>query len=155
MAAIIVTLADKSFAYGHAIILHHQPSGLSYGNLTEQQESLAHLNEWWVEFGEPVAKKMGITAEEFKRQMYEHSARGNWQEMAKNAQKLHWVDNIIDTIVDTSVLEDPSKKRPEEPKRLALMDLKEKEKIEVKYRLPKLDPSDVYFIYDPDGRYYQ
>ncbi len=155
MAAIIVTLADKSFAYGHATILHHQPSTISFGNLTEQQESLAHLNEWWVEFGEPIAKKMGITGEEFKRQMYAHSARGDWQEMAKNAQKLHWVDNIIDTIVDTSVLEEPVKKRPEEPKRLALLgsDLKGKEKKEIDYKLPKLNPLDVYFVYDPDGRY--
>ncbi len=156
MAAIIVTLADKSFAYGHATILHHQPSCWSYGNLTEHQERLAQLNEWWIEFAEPIAKKMGITVEEFRREMYEHSAKGDWQEMAKNAQKLHWVDNIIDTIVDTSVLEDPSKqKKPEEPKRLALLDLELKgdNRREVKYRLPRLDPTDVYFVYDPDGRY--
>ncbi len=157
MTAIIVTLADKSFAYGHAIILHHQPSNISFGNLSEQQESVAHLNEWWLEFAEPIAKKMGITVEEFKRQMYKHSARGDWQEIAKNAQKLHWVDNIIDTIVDTSVLEDPNKKKPEAPKRLALLDLELNgdKRREVKYRLPKLDSVDGYFIYDPDGRYHQ
>ena len=158
MAAIIVTLADKSFAYGHAIILHHQPSNISLGNLSEQQESVAHLNEWWLEFAEPIAKKMGITVEEFKKEMYAHAAGGDWQEMAKNAQKLHWIDNIIDTIVDTSVLEDPSKKKKqEEPKRLALLDLEVKgeKRGEIKYRLPKLDPSDIYFIYDPDGRYRQ
>ena len=155
MAAIIVTLADKSYAYGHATILHHQPSTFSIGNLTEQEESLAHLNEWWVEFGEPIAKKMGITGEEFKRQMYEHSARGDWQEMAKNAQKLHWVDNIIDTIVDTSVLEEPIKKKPKEPRRFALLNVDEnvQENKSVDYKLPKLNPSDVYFVYDPDGHY--
>ncbi len=154
MAAIIVTLADKSFAYGHAIMLHHQPSGVTWGNLTEQKESLAHLNEWWIEFGEPIAKKMGISLDEFKKQMYEHSARGDWRELASNAQKLHWVENIIDTIVDTSILEEPKKQKVREKKPLKIGKLQETiENGKPVMYLPRLFPSDVYLLHNPDGYY--
>ena len=46
MAACIATLADKSFAYPNAVILHHQISSGSFGNLTQQKESIQEIEEW-------------------------------------------------------------------------------------------------------------
>ncbi len=156
MAAIIVTLADKSYAYAHATILHHQPSSRSYGNLSKQQENYKHLEEWWIEFGGATAAKMGITLDEFKAEMYKHSTDGDWQELAINAQKLNWVTHIVDTIVDTSILEEPKNKEEEKLSILSLLNFKET--IDKKGRavvyLPRLSPSDAYFLYNPDD-YYQ
>jgi ATP-dependent Clp protease protease subunit len=154
MAAIIVTLADKSYAYAHATILHHQPSSRSYGNLTKQKENYEQLKEWWIEFGGATASKMGITLEEFKAEMYKHSSDGDWRELAINAQKLNWVNHIVDTIVDTSILEEPKEKK----KRTLLSLLNFQETLNEKGRtvvyLPRLSPADAYFLYNPDD-YYQ
>ena len=156
MAAIIVTLADKSFAYGHATILHHQPLSINFGNLTEQQEDFKRLEEWWTEFGGATAKKMGISLEEFKKEMYKHDSRGNWQELASNAVKLKWVDHIVETIVDTSVREEPKVEEQAIPKLLRLLNFQEvvNEKGEAHVYLPPLSPSDAYLLHNPNG-YYQ
>ena len=45
MAAGITTLSKKSFAYPNALILHHQILSFSFGNLTEQKESVKDLEE--------------------------------------------------------------------------------------------------------------
>ncbi len=156
MAAIIVTLADKSFAYGHSTILHHQPLSITFGNLTEQEENLKRLKVWWTEFGGATAKKMGITLEEFKVQMYKHNSRGNWSELAMDAKELKWVDNIIETIVETSILEEPNKKEPKKRKVLSINNFEEtvNEKGKSVVYLPQLSPADSYFLYNPNG-YYQ
>jgi ATP-dependent Clp protease protease subunit len=78
MAACITTLAEKSYAYPNAVILHHQISGLGGGNLTQQQEWVKEMNEWWRRLAEPVATKMGVTREEFIKQMYAHASTGDW-----------------------------------------------------------------------------
>ena len=156
MAAIIVTLADKSFAYGHSTILHHQPLTITFGNLTEQKENVERLEAWWTEFGGATAKKMGITLEEFQKEMYKHNSKGDWDELAINAQKLKWVNHIVDTIVDTSVLEEPKKKEPKKRKLLSLLNFEEtiNEKGESVVYLPRLSPADSYFFHNPNG-YYQ
>ena len=63
MAAAICTLAPRSFAYPNAVILHHQISNGSRGNLTTQRESVKVLGEWWRRLAGPIAKKMGTTIE--------------------------------------------------------------------------------------------
>ncbi|CAA6798894.1 MAG: ATP-dependent Clp protease proteolytic subunit, partial [uncultured Sulfurovum sp.] len=156
MAAIILTLADKSFAYAHSTILHHQPLSWNVGNLTEQREKLKRLEAWWTEFGGATAKKMGITLEEFQKEMYKNNSKGDWEELAVNAQKLKWVNHIVDTISDTSVLEEPQKVEPKEPSILSLLNFEEtiNAKGEVVVYLPRLSPADSYLIHNPDG-YYQ
>lgn len=156
MAAIIVTLADKSYAYAHASIMHHQPLSLAYGNLTQQKEDYKRLEEWWIEFGGAIAKKMGITLEAFKKEMYKHNSNGDWEELAVNAQKLKWVNTIVDTIVDTSVLEERKKKELKSLKQLSLFNLEEtvNEKGKVVVYLPRASNGDVYFLHNPSD-YYQ
>jgi len=157
MAAIIVALADKSFAYSHATILHHQPASFQFGfsNLTEQKEKYEDLKKWWKYFATPIAKKMGITIEEYKEQMYKNSSKGNWREFAVDAQKIKWVNHIIEEIEETSILKDPlaiSKKKDDRDSGAVQEELDKSGK-PVMY-LPHLSPVDGYLIYNPDG-YYQ
>jgi ATP-dependent Clp protease protease subunit len=156
MAAIIVTLADKSFAYGHSTILHHQPSTYSSGNIREQKEKMKRLEAWWTEFGGATAQKMGITLEEFREEMYKNNSSGDWEELAVNAKELKWVNHIVDTIVDTSILVEPKKKKPKKRGLFGLLNFEETvtEKGESVVYLPRLSPADTYFLHNPNG-YYQ
>ncbi len=157
MAAGITTLAQESYAYPNAVILHHQISSMAFGqlNLTQQREFHEESQRWWVRLGTPVAKKMGISAEDFIKQMYAKSSSGDWSEFATEAQKLKWVNHIVEGIDETSVIKDPDSApapsaTPVRPSALV-------EEIDTNGKpfawLPRLDPKDVYFLYNPDGYY--
>lgn len=157
MAAGITTLAKESYAYPNAVILHHQISSMTFGqlNLTQQRELHEESQRWWVRLGTPVAEKMGITPEEFIKRMYAKSSSGDWSEFATDAQKLKWVNHIVDGIDETSVIKDPdsaSAPSPTPARTAALV-----EEIDSNGKpfawLPRLDPKDVYFLYNPDGYY--
>jgi len=156
MAAIIVTFADKSFAYSHATMLHHQPSAYVRGssNLTEQKENYKNLEKWWNYLGTPIAKKMGISIDAFQKQMYKNSSKGDWSEFAIDAQKLKWVNHIVSRIEDTSIqsdiIEKQEKKKDKDTNKHAEIISKDGKPINY---LPHLAPTDVYFLYSPDGFY--
>ncbi len=155
MAAIIVTLADKSFAYSHATMLHHQPSMYQQGsnNLTEQKENYKNLERWWKFLATPIAKKMGITIDEFQLQMYKHSSKGNWSEFTIDAQKIGWVNHIVDKIEETSIICEETFKKDKNNKKDSDNGNSEFETINRIKNLPHLNPTDAYFIYNPDGFY--
>ena len=89
MAAAILTLADKSYAYPNALILHHQPSTWGGGNLFEMREKVKIFQDWAKRLHRPVAQKMGLSLEDFYKKMYENSVGGDWQEFADQAVKLN------------------------------------------------------------------
>ena len=157
MAATIVTLAKHSFAYPNAVILHHQISSTFYYtrlNLTQQKEFYAESQKWWERLAKPIAKKMGITTKEFIKEMYKKSSDGDWSEFASDAQKLHWVNHIIDRIEETSLLKDPnSEKDIAKRRRPVIAEGKNSQGRPVVY-LPRLSPKDMYFLYNPNN-YYQ
>ena len=155
MAAIIVTLADKSFAYSHATMLHHQPSIYQQGssNLTEQKENYKNLEKWWNYLGKPIAKKMGISIEEFQKKMYQHSSKGDWSEFAIDAQKLRWVNHIVSQLEDTSIVTDIIEEKESEEEKEKEIETMSKNGKPIQY-LPHLAPTDAFFLYSPDG-YYQ
>jgi ATP-dependent Clp protease, protease subunit len=159
MAAGITTLAEESYAYPNAVMLHHQISSVIMGqlNLTQQREFHAESQRWWARLGAPIAKKMGITADELVKKMYAHNSNGDWSEFAEDAQKLKWVNHIVQGIDETSFTKDPDSvatpatAAPTKPT-TALA-----EEIDTNGKpfawLPRLDPKDVYFLYNPDGYY--
>lgn len=162
MAACITTQAKKSFAYPNALIMHHQLSVGVMGNLTQHRENVKDLEEWWRRLADPVAQKMGITRDEFIKRMYEKTSTGDWSEFADNAQKLKWVDIIVEEIEETALLRHPDTvptPAPTAPTRLmsgqpltqAVEALDERGKPVV--FLPRLNPMDAYWLYNPDSYY--
>lgn len=167
MAACITTLADRSFAYPNAIILHHQLSAGSFGNLTQHREQVEDLNEWWRRLAKPVADKMGMDLEAFIKRMYEEDSSGDWKEFADEAQKLKWVDVIVDEIRETSLVTSPDYRKPTTSTTPAVptrtfgeanaAPTAPGDAIDAKgqpfYQLPRLNPLDAWYLYDPAGYY--
>jgi ATP-dependent Clp protease protease subunit len=158
MAAGICTLAKESYAYPNAVILHHQISSTLFGqiNLTQQAEIVKESQRWWTRLATPVADKMGITTDEFIKRMYAHSTSGDWTEFGEEAQKLKWVNHVIQGVEETSLTKNPdAKPAPAAPAAPVTAEIKEELDTEGKpfAYLPRLTPKDVYFLYNPDGYY--
>ena len=157
MAACITTLAHESYAYPNAIILHHQISSQIVGarlNLTQQREFFEESNRWWDRLAAPIAVKMGISTDEWIKRMYAHSSSGDWSEFGDKAKELKWVNHIINGVEETSLTKDPDAKpsAPIPPVKVGMT-----EEVDSDGRtfvwLPRLNPKDVYFLYNPDGYY--
>ncbi len=163
MAACITTLSKKSYAYPNALILHHQLSVGVMGNLTQHRENVKELEEWWKRLADPVAQKMGITREEFIARMYKEASTGDWNEFADDAQKLKWVDVIVEEIEETALLRHPDTVQPQPtnaPTRISGDPLTSAGIVESTDErgkpislLPRLNPLDAYWLYNPDGYY--
>lgn len=156
MAACITTLAEESYAYPNSLILHHQISAqLMFArlNLTQQKEFYQDSTRWWERLATPVATKMGITTDEFIKQMYSKSSGGDWSEFGDKAKDLKWVNHIVTGIEETSLTKDPD--AAEKPKATTTVTLQEEVDADGKpfAFLPRLNPKDVYFLYNPDGYY--
>jgi ATP-dependent Clp protease, protease subunit len=157
MAACIATLADRSFAYPNAIILHHQPWTFTAGNVRELKEGQEFLQEWWSRLGGRVAKKMGVSLKKLDELLYKKSARGDWEEFADRAKELKWVDHTINGIKDSSIRELPNSDNytlESYYKKYLGNDYEAARNIEngVIY-LPPLDAKDFYYLYNPNNRY--
>ena len=166
MAACIATLADKSFAYPNAVILHHQITSGSFGNLTQQKESIQEIEEWWQRLAGPIAAKMGISTEDFIRKMYSKVSTGDWSEFADKAVGLKWVDHIVEEIRETGQVKHPDL-TPRPLPTFTVLPLRGAEAsaaipymsegIDEKGRpcmfLPRPNPKDVYYMFNPDGYY--
>lgn len=155
MAAAITTLAEESYAYPNAVILHHQISSTLFGqlNLTQQREFHEESQRWWKRLGTPVATKMGITPDEFIKKMYTHSTSGDWSEFGEQAAELKWVNHIVSGIDETSFTKDPdSVDEAAAGKKTAQAEQVDSDGKPFVW-LPRLTPKDVYFIYNSDGYY--
>jgi ATP-dependent Clp protease protease subunit len=163
MAACITTLSKKSYAYPNALILHHQLSVGVMGNLTQHRENVKELEEWWKRLADPVAQKMGISREEFIARMYKEASTGDWNEFADDAQKLKWVDVIVEEIEETALLRHPDTVQPQptntptrisgDPMTSAGIVESTDERGKPISLLPRLNPLDAYWLYNPDGYY--
>ncbi|MDM8562386.1 ATP-dependent Clp protease proteolytic subunit [Candidatus Marithioploca araucensis] len=161
MAAVITTLAERSYAYPNAILVHHQIWSFAFGNQREMEEELDMIKEWTQRIMQPVADKMGITIEKFVKKMYENNSVGDWYEFANAAVKLKWVNTIIKDIRDTSFTKQPLNMNEEMGEEMVLLSTKRKtrleEKLDVQGRryveLPRLSQLDAYYLYNPDNYY--
>lgn len=156
MAAVITTLAEKSYIYPNATILHHQPWGAMVGNLTQQKERLDLVREWDRRLNSPVAKKMGLTMEEFHKKMYEKNSDGDWREFGDKAVEYKWVTGTVEKVEETGVFRNPDEKTsPKAMRGMSGMELSEKmdENGKPYVSLPRLKPFDFYYIYNPDKYY--
>lgn len=153
MAAVIATLADKSYAYPNAIILHHQIWSILAGNPTQQKQQLDVLHDWDKRLREPVARKMGVSLDKFTKQMYEHNVDGDWEEFADEAVKLKWINQVVHQVKETGFLKEPDDKKDEKPRLAFGLAEESGPKGERFVRLPNLQPFDAYFMYNRDNYY--
>ncbi len=154
MAAVITTVAPHSYTYPNAVVLHHQIRSFSGGNLTQQKEQLEILKEWYKRLAEPVAKKVGYSLDGWTKEMYKHSSDGDWQEFGDEAVKLKWVDRVVHEVRETGFVKDPDEVKDEAKGKKSFMlavtaDAQGRESV----RLPRLQPFDAYWIYNPDQYY--
>ena len=156
MAACITTLADHSYAYPNAIILHHQMSAGASGNMTQIGEQYDRMKEWAKRLHNPLAAKMGVSPERFTEMMYEANSDGDWDEFATVAKELKWVDNIVEEIREDSIREQPTAQSSgffffqKELNKMKRTD----PQTQMEYmQLPRLSPFDFYYIYNPDNYY--
>ena len=152
MAAIITTRAKHSFAYPNALILHHQMSGFAWGNSTQMDENLKFMKRLEKRIIGPVAKKMGLTLEEFRKKMYKNNSNGNWLEFADVAVKYKWVNRIIQEIREDSYIKKPTDTMPR-PWWYGRFEEKLDSSGRPFIKLPRLGPCDYYFIHNPDKYY--
>ncbi len=158
MAAAITTLADRSFAFPDAVLLHHEIQSFMGGSLTETEESLEMMKKWWKRLATPIAKKMDLTLEEFRKRLYKENSNGNWQEFASKAKELNWVDHIVERIEDAGVREEPDEEPPSPSlmffkKRKGKSAIRKDDQGNLYRKLPPLRPFDFYYMYNPNNYY--
>ena len=150
MAATIATLAPHSYAYPNAIILHHQMSSSASGNMTDIEQEVKMMKEWERRLANPIAKKMGISLEEFRAKMYSARKSGDWDEFADNAVTLKWIDHIVNEIREEGVRKKPTSSAGGG---FWMSALKTDEQGKPYFSLPPLEPFDCYFMINPRGFY--
>lgn len=157
MAAVITTLAPHSYAYPNAIILHHQLSSGTRGNLTQQREHVRESEDWSHRLLGPVCRKIGMNEEQFIKAMYEHDSDGDWAEFADKAVQLKWVNQVVSGVRELGVTE-LSNTNASNNKPATQSQTNEEEKTDADgerfVNLPRLQPFDRWFLYNPD-RYYR
>ena len=154
MAAVITTLAPHSYVYPNAVILHHQILSFAFGNLTEQKEQLEVLKEWYRRLSDPVAKKVGMSLDQFTKEMYKHNSDGNWEEFGDEAVKLKWADHVVHEIRETGIVKQPGEEEKDAKPKLAFGLAEETDSHGARFvRLPRLQPYDAYWIDNSDGYY--
>lgn len=164
MTAVIATLAERSFCYPNTIILHHQASNNLRGNMTMLKEQVDFTTKWFERLATPVAKKMGVSLEEFVKQMYANDSTGDWQAFGEKAKQLKWIDNVVERIEETAVLDllpvapttPPAMPTVPKPPQTEISGVTAKvdDKGRPYYELPALaNPFDSWWLYDPQGLY--
>jgi len=63
MAAVVTAMAERSYVYPNAIILHTSDGRHELGNVTQLKEQLELARDWERRMYAPVAKKMGLSLE--------------------------------------------------------------------------------------------
>ncbi len=174
MAAIITTLADHSYCYPDAIILHHQASSVLVGNGRDMEDQRRQFEEVSTRLIGAVAEKIGTTEKEFVDAMYENRVSGDWELFGDKAVENKWVGNIATCIREQGIRTKPTGQRgtasifsiggsqsesatPEANGYLERYEVVLPEQVDDRgqrfQRLPRLAPVDAWLLFNPDGYY--
>ena len=148
MAAVVTTLAERSFCYPNTVILHHQPSTGLQGNMTQLREQLDWSKVWCDRINVEVAKRLGITLDEFVKQMYAATVTGDWRILGDEAVRRHWVTDVVEKIAEDSVDELTAGPRP-----APIQIIRRAASGKTQIVLPILQPGDAWMMYDPENIY--
>ena len=88
------------------------------------------------------------------KRMYARTSSGDWSEFGDKALELKWVNHIIAGVEETSFVKDPDSKpdAPAGPGRAPSAEQVDKDGVPFAI-LPRLNPKDCYFLYNPDSYY--
>ena len=173
MAAIITTLADHSYCYPNAIILHHQASTSMSGNGRLLEDQMKMFDEISHRVIGEVAKKLNTTEEEFVAEMYENRSSGDWELFGDKAVEKGWVGNVVELVREEAIRTRPTGTRSSGLRFLSLEGEQQPQPASSGYleryeaqlveqtddqgrpfvRLPKQGPFDAWMLYNPNGYY--
>lgn len=173
MAAIIATLADHSYCYPDALVLHHQASTYLGGTGRDMEDQLRQFKEISHRLIGAVAKKLGMSEKEFVDQMYKNRSSGDWELFGNEAVEKGWIEHVALTIREEGVRNMPKGMRlpprqflivgdggaavPAPQGYMERYEVQLKEEVDAKgnryVQLPRLSPLDAYLLYNPDGYY--
>lgn len=145
MAAVIATLAERSYCFPGTILMHHQPSFGLQGNLRQLREQFDWSKVWCDRINRQVAAKVGLSLDEFVRRMYAATVTGDWRVKGDEAVRLRWVGALVERIQEDGVTElaQPARLIPTvtvvRPATEASQDI-----------LPPALPGDAWLIYEPN-----
>lgn len=152
MAAMIATSAERSFCFKDSVLLQHQPSSGTTGNLTQMSEQLKTVTDWTRYINDRLAAKMGLSYEDYVKEMYKHNSQGDWSEFGDGAKKWNWVTDVVDTIDESSFVRSEKTASPKPPA-IIIREHKIDERGKPYFELPTLPAGDVWMIYDPNRLY--
>jgi len=153
MAAIVTTLAKRSFVYPNTIVLHHQASVGLNGNVTQLKEQLKWSKVWCERIFVKVAARVGTTVDEFVAQMYKGSSTGDWKVLGDEAGRRKWVTDVVERMSEDSFLTAaPAPPAQAEPRPDGFNSAKTQGG-RVRQELPLLGPCDLWWLYDPTVEY--
>lgn len=145
MAAIITTLAKRSYVYPQTVVLHHQASSNLSGNNTQLAQQLKWTKVWCDRIFIKVADKVGLSLDEFVSRMYQATVTGDWKVLGDEAVKLKWVTQVVERMSEEGVSSLPIPPTVETVHSLKVSTSRQE--------LPPLNPFDVWWIYDPTTEY--
>ena len=126
-AAVITTCAVNSFIYEEAEMMHHQIQTIFHNeivNPTKLKEYSDLMKYYSRIYSDKMCSKLRVNLEEFVKKMYKNSCDGEgWFLMGEAAKKEKWVNNVIKSCRDTSII---SKKEKEKNWLLDFVGLKQK-----------------------------
>jgi ATP-dependent Clp protease protease subunit len=144
MAAIITTMAKRSYVYPQTVVLHHQASTSLSGNQTQLEQQLKWTKIWCERIFVKVANKMDITVDEFVAQMYAAVSTGDWKVLGTEAVKLKWVTHVVDRMTEEGVNNTTA---------VPALGVMKPDGLNGTTALNPLTPFDIWWIYDPSTEF--
>jgi ATP-dependent Clp protease protease subunit len=153
MAAIITTLAKRSFVYPQTIVLHHQASvGLS-GNVTQLKEQLKWSKVWCERIFVKVAARIGTNVDDFVAQMYKGASTGDWKILGDEAGRRKRVTDVVERMSEDSLLVSAAVPPVKDEPNPDGFNAGKTQDGRVRQPLPLLGPCDLWWLYDPTVEY--
>ncbi len=146
MAAVITTLAERSYCFPGTILMHHQPSFGMQGNLRQLREQFDWSKVWCDRINRQVAAKVGLPLDEFVRRMYAATVTGDWRVKGDEAVRLRWVGTLVERIQEDGVTELAQPARPQPTLTIIRPATEAAQEIP-----PPALPGDAWLIYEPNS----
>ena len=149
MAAIITTLAKRSFVYPQTIVLHHQASSGLGGNLTQLNEQLKWTKLWVERIFIKVADRVGVPLDDFVKQMYANASTGDWKVLGEEAVRRRWATDVVQQIKEESFYAAGTTPAPAPLDPEVFGNARPSADGRVREFLPPAEAGDAWWIHDP------